>query len=67
MLKTRICEAIRRNPLTTSQLAVALGVDVIPILRVLADMEMSGQVVRLPDGTWAVARNRTVLNLQNRR
>lgn len=67
MLKTRICEAIRRNPLTTSQLAVALGVDVIPILRVLADMEMSGQVVRLPDGTWAVARNRTVLSLQNRR
>ena len=67
MLKTRICEAIRRNPLTTSQLAVALGVDVIPILRVLADMEMSGQVVRLPDGTWAVARNRTVLYLQNRR
>lgn len=67
MLKTRICEAIRRNPLTTSQLAVALGVDVIPILRVLADMETSGQVVRLPDETWAVSRNRTVFNLQNRR
>lgn len=64
MLKTRIFEAIRRNPLTTSQLAVALGADAIQILRVLADMETSGQVVRLPDGTWAIASNRTVQRRQ---
>ncbi len=54
MLTSRIYEAIQRNPMTTSQLSTALGTDLLATLRVLADMEVRGQVVRLPDGKWAV-------------
>lgn len=57
MLSNKIYEALQRNPMTTSQLAMALGSDVLPTLRILADMEIRGQVMRLPDGTWSVKRH----------
>ena len=57
MLTSKIYEALQRNPMTTSQLSMALGTDVLSTLRVLADMEVRGQVVRLPDGTWSVKRH----------
>ena len=57
MLASKIYEALQRNQMTTSQLAMALGADVVPTLRILADMEARGQVLRMPDGTWAIKRH----------
>lgn len=74
MLKNRIHGALQRNSMTTSQLAMALGTDMVNIMHALAEMEWRGQVVRIPDGTWSVAGHRTVVSygisyrqLQNRR
>ena len=53
-----VLEALLGEPMAPKALAERLGAKIEPVMRVLADLEVSGHVVRLPDGRYALKRGK---------